>query len=101
MDIGGNNGIGIGVVGDCSSSVVVLLPSDEMANDVGMVTVIGATAGTIDASEAGSAAPASGEPASVAGMAELATGVTTATGTTDAIVATSSMSESMPCAKSM
>lgn len=72
MDIGGRSGMGIGVVGDVSSSVVVLFPSDEMFNVVG-------TGGGCD------------PPGVVAGAA----------GAAEAIVFTSSISESMPCAKSM
>lgn len=63
--MGGSSGIGIGVVGDVSSSVVVLLSSDVMAS------VEGGTAGG-------------------------------GSGGADAITeATSSISESMPWAKSM
>lgn len=71
MDIGGSRGIGIGVVGDVSSSVVVLFPSDEM------VKVVGTDGGC--------------DPL----------GVVADGGAAAAIVFTSSISESMPCAKSI
>lgn len=91
------------------------MPSDEMVNDSGMVMAAGTDTGTlapivavvtaVDEAAGMTALDVVGELSSISMSATVelgeVTSVTAATGTADAMVATSSISESMPCAKSI